>query len=100
MDDRDFRLRSLVRGTDEEFRSGLLGYLSVIYGALVLDGIVLRQTADRKFALSFPAQTDRGGRMHAYIRPVDDDARIAIERVILAQLGQRSNAEVATEDGR
>ena len=90
MDDREVRVRSWVRGTDEEVCSGLLGYLSVIYHDLVLDGITLRQTADRRFTLSFPARTDRAGRRHAYVRPADDAARIAIEREILAQLGQRA----------
>ena len=88
MDDREVRVRSWVRGTDDEVRTGLLGYLSVIYHDLVLDGVTLRQTADRRFALSFPAKTDRGGRRHPYFRPVDDDARRAIEREILRQLGQ------------
>jgi len=96
----DVRVRSWVRASDGDVRTGLLGYLSVIYHDLVLDGITLRQTADRRFALSFPAKTGRGGRKHAYIRPVDDAARIAIEREILGQLGQRPDAAVAAEDGR
>ena len=89
MTDREVRVRTWVRGTDAEARTGLLGYLSVIYGSLLLDGITLRQTADRRFALSFPARTDRGGRKHPYFRPVDDDARRVIEAEILRQLGQR-----------
>jgi len=100
MNDREVRVRTWVRSTDDEVRTGLLGYLSVIYHDLVLDGLTLRQTADRRFALSFPAKTGRGGRKHPYFRPVDDTARIAIEREILAQLGQRPDAAIATEDGR
>jgi len=96
----DVRVRTWVRGTDDEVRTGLLGYLSVLYHDLVLDGLTLRQTADRRFVLSFPAKTDRGGRKHPYFRPIDDTARIAIEREILAQLGQRPDAAVVAEEGR
>jgi hypothetical protein len=75
-----------VRGTDEEIRTGLLGYLSVFYGALILDCIVLRKTTAGRFALSFPARTDRWGRRHAYFAPIDDAARQQIERDILKGL--------------
>lgn len=88
MADPEVRVRSWVRGSDDDVRSGLLGYLSVSYGTLVLDGLVLRRTADGRLAISFPARTDRAGRRHSYIRPADDQARIAIEREILGQLGQ------------
>lgn len=88
MADPAVRLCSWVRAPDAEARTGLLGYLSIEYHDLVLDGVVLRRTADGRYALSFPARADRAGRRHAYIRPVDDDARRAIEREILGQLGQ------------
>jgi hypothetical protein len=78
----------------------LLGYLAVSYGALLLDGITLRRTAEGRFALSFPARTDRAGRRHAYVRPADDEARRAIENTILAQLGQRQDLDIAAEDPR
>lgn len=91
MADIDVRVRSWVRASDKDQRTGLLGFLSISYGALVLDGVVLRRTADGKFALSFPARTDRSGRRHAYIRPVDDAARQVIERELLWQLGERED---------
>jgi DNA-binding cell septation regulator SpoVG len=93
----DVRIRSWVRATDAEVRSGLLGYLSVYYGSLILDGIVLRRTEDGRFALSFPARTDRAGRRHPYFRPIDDDARREIEREILGQLGQHAEPSVRKE---
>ena len=93
----ELRVRTWVRGTDAEVRTGLLGYLSVEYGAIVLDSIVLRRTAEGRFALSFPARTDRAGRRHAYVRPVDDDARREIERAILGQLGQRPDVAPSRE---
>ena len=88
MNDREVRVRTWVRASDEDARDGLLGYLSVHYGQLVLDGITLRRTADDRYALSFPARTDRAGKRHSYIRPVDDDARREIEAEILWQLGE------------
>lgn len=93
MAEREIRIRSWVRAHSDEERSGLLGYLSVFYGALILDGIVLRRTAAGHFALSFPARTDRAGRRHAYIRPIDDDARKQIEREILQGLVANSPGE-------
>lgn len=89
MADHQVRLRSWVRASDAEMRTGMLGYLSVFYGSLVIDGIVLRRaggTAEARFMLSWPARTDRAGRRHAYARPADDTARRAIEREILGQL--------------
>lgn len=92
MNHADVRVRSWIKGTDAEARTGLLGYLSVEYGDLVLDGIVLRRTAEGRFTLSFPARTDRAGRRHSYIRPVDDQARREIESVILGKLGECEEA--------
>lgn len=85
------RVRTWVQGTDDNRRDGLLGYLSVFYGDLILDGIVLRRTAEGRYALSFPARTDRAGRKHSYIRPVDDQVRQDIERELLWQLGERED---------
>jgi hypothetical protein len=84
----DVRVRSWIRASDEDRRTGLLGYLSVTYGDLVLDSIVLRRTADGRYALSFPARTDRAGKRHAYVRPADDEARKTIEAELLWQLGE------------
>lgn len=84
------RVRSWIRGSDEDVRSGLLGFISVEFGPWIFDGITLRRTAEGRFALSFPARTDRAGRRHAYIRPSDDTARREIESQILRQLGQHT----------
>jgi hypothetical protein len=82
-------IRTWIRGTDDEVSTGLLGYLSVRYGDLVLDGIVLRRTAAGRLALSFPARTDRTGQKHPFVRPIDAAARQAIEAALLAQLRQQ-----------
>ena len=88
MADHEVRLRTWVAANETEIRSGLLGYVSVRYGDLILDGLVLRKTADGRYAISFPARTDRAGRKHSYIRPVDNAAREVIERELLWQLGE------------
>ena len=81
----EIRIHSWVRSTDDEQRTGLLGWLSIQYGLVVFDGITARRTESGKFTLSFPARTDRSGRRHAYIRPVDDAARRAIEAAVFGQ---------------
>lgn len=91
MADQQFRVRSWVRASDAEVRTGLLGWLSVELRNVILDGITLRRTTDGRFALSFPARTDRDGRRHPYIRPINDSARKEIEAEILGQLGQRED---------
>lgn len=96
MADHQVRVRTWVRASDEDVRNGLLGFISVEYGSLVLDGICLRRSAAGKFILSFPARTDRAGKRHSYVRPASDAARKAVEREILRQLGQREDLGVAT----
>lgn len=97
MADNEIRVRSWVRGTDDDLQSGLVGYLSLFVGDLVVDGVTLRITRDRRFALSWPAKTDRGGRRHPTVRPVDDEVRRRIEREILGQLGQHVGSATAQE---
>ena len=91
MDSQSVRVRTWVRGSDAEIRAGLIGYVSVEFGGLVLDGIVVRKTTDGRFTLSFPARTDRAGRKHPYIRPVSDQVRKEIEDELLWQLGERED---------
>ena len=95
----EVRVRTWVRASDEDVRTGLLGFLTLSYGRLVLDSICLRRTASGRLCLSFPAREDRAGRRHSYVRPEDDDARQAIERAILGQLGQRDDAHAEVADG-
>jgi len=89
MADHEVRLRTWVKATEAEIRTGLLGYVSVLYGDLLLDGLVLRRTADDRYAISFPARTDRAGRKHSLIRPANDEVRKTIEAELLWQLGER-----------
>lgn len=96
----DVRLRTWIRASAADERSGLLGYASIFVGNLIVDGIVLRRTASGRFALSYPARTDKSGHRHPYLRPIDDEARRAIERTLFAQLGQHHDIAIATEEER
>lgn len=82
----DIRIRSWVRASAEDQRDGLEGYLSLFVGLLVVDNITLRRTAEGRYALSFPRRTSKSGQHHAIVRPIDDQARQAIEHHLLAQL--------------
>ena len=83
------RLVSWVRGSDQDVREGLLGFVSVQLGRVILDGLTLRKTSGGRLALSYPSRTDRVGRRHPYVRPRDDAARIEIEREIIGLLANR-----------
>ena len=88
MADHEVRLRTWVAASEAETRTGMCGYLSIIYGPWIFDGLVLRKTAAGRYAISFPARTDRDGRKHSYIRPASDEVRKAIEAELLWQLGE------------
>ena len=64
---------------ESEQRSGLLGWVACSHGLVRLDGIVLRRTREGKLRLSF----SRGRGKCPPVRPLDDEARRAIERQIL-----------------
>jgi hypothetical protein len=60
---------------------GLLGWASfVLDDAVLVDGVALRRTRAGRLVLSFP------DRRHPRLRPVDDEARRAIERQVFAAL--------------
>jgi|JI10StandDraft_1071094.scaffolds.fasta_scaffold182783_2 DNA-binding cell septation regulator SpoVG len=97
MTDHMTRLRTWTKGSDQDLREGLLGWISVEYGSLVIDNITLRRTSSGRIVLSFPSRTARNGQKHAIVRPVDDRARQAIEAEILGQLGQAPKTTGAKE---
>ncbi len=85
----DIRIRTWVAGTEADVRSGLLGFVSLEFGPLILDSLTVRRTASGRIALSFPERQDRTGRRHAIYRPLDDDARVAIEHAVLGELARQ-----------
>lgn len=67
---------------------GLVGYLQFrINGALLVDGVTLRRTADGRCILSYPERRDRQGRGHALLRPTSDAVRAHIAGQVLRALG-------------
>lgn len=81
------RVRYTAASADEA-ETGLLGFIScVLNGALRLDGITLRRTANGRHALSFPGHRDGGGYQHFYIEPLNDRVRCEIEHQIFRALG-------------
>ena len=66
--------------------TGLLGWVSCTLGVVRVDGIALRRTRTGRLTLSFPARRGRGGEQHAYVRPLDDRARLAIEHEVFAAI--------------
>lgn len=98
MVDQSVRLRTWLRASDDDQRTGLLGWISVFLGDLIVDGITLRRMASGRLGLSFPQRRDKAGREHAIVRPLDNDARLRIEREILGQLGQRDDLQVVAGD--
>jgi len=73
-------------GSDRDLATGLVGYLSLVLGDLRLDGLTLRRNRAGGLTLSYPARTDRLGRKHPLVAPVDEQVRAELEREILDQL--------------
>jgi len=88
----NIRIRSWVRGSDDDIRTGLLGFLSVYYGDFAIDGITLRRTTDGRLVLSYPERKDKRGGRHPIVRPVDDAARQRIEKAILSEAATREGS--------
>lgn len=79
---------ALVAASFSLRKRGLAGWLSLtINGALRVDGVCLRQTADGRATLSFPSRRDGAGRDHPILRPLDDEARRQIEAEVFRALG-------------
>ena len=87
------RIRAWTRGTDDDRRQGLLGYIALEFGQLALDGVTVHKTAEGRLTLSFPSRTDRAGRRHPFIRPLHDEARREFEAAVLCALGEREDFE-------
>ncbi len=75
-----------IPASDADALRGLLAYVKLELGPLVLDGVTLRRHADGRLGLSYPERTDRSGRRHPLVRPVDDAARREIEEQVLREL--------------
>ncbi len=72
--------------SDADAERGLLAYVRFDFGPFIFDGVTLRRHGDGRLGLSWPERTDRQGRRHPLIRPVDDAARLEIEEQVLREL--------------
>jgi DNA-binding cell septation regulator SpoVG len=89
-----------IAASDTDAERGLLAYVKLEFGPLVLDGVTLRKHSDGRLGLSWPERTDRAGRRHPLVRPVDDEARREIEEAVLRELTrQELEADRATPRG-
>ncbi len=69
---------------------GLLGWLDLeVAGLVVIHGVALRRSRRGELALSWPAKNDSLGNRRAVVRPLDDRARVAVERQVLRELQLR-----------
>ncbi|MEZ6036756.1 MAG: hypothetical protein R3F29_04705 [Planctomycetota bacterium] len=53
--------------------------------------------APTRIGLSWPCRTAKNGVKHSIVRPVDDDARRAIEKQILGDLSEHVASETGLE---
>lgn len=82
MDEIEVRLRTWTRGSEDDERQGLLGFVSLDYGDIVLDSLVIRRTSAGRLTISWPERRDRHGRAHPYVRPRDEVSRRRIEKAV------------------
>lgn len=88
------QVRSWVPGNSDDVRDGLLAYLCVDTGGLVIDGLTVRRTVDGRTVVSYPCRRDRAGRKHPVVRPVSEQVRLEIERVVLQQMRDRMGLDL------
>lgn len=63
--------------------SGVLGFVTLeIGGLVVVEQLVVKRGLRKPYVLSFPARDDRHGNRHFTVRPLNDAARLEIERVV------------------
>ena len=78
---------SFTPAPEWERRRGLLGFLKfVLPEGLLVDGVALRRSPDGRYLFTWPAKKDRFGRERHHVRPLDDEARRAIEGELLDHL--------------
>lgn len=75
--------------SDADADRGLLAFVRLDLGPVQLDGITLRRTLDGRLTLAWPERTDRAGRRHALIRPIDDAARRELEHAVLLEMNRQ-----------
>jgi DNA-binding cell septation regulator SpoVG len=77
----------LAAASSPDVARGILGRVRMVVNGLVVQGVCLRRTLDGRLTLVYPARRDEGGEHQIVVRPVDDDARLAIEVQVFTALG-------------
>jgi len=78
----------LVAASPNDRKQGLVGFVSFrLNHGLKIDGVTLRRSEAGMFVLAFPARVDGMGRQHAYVRPLSDGVRCALEGAVFTALG-------------
>lgn len=85
-------IRKWTHGTPDDLRGGLLAYVQIEYGDVLID-VTARRTEAGRFALSFPERRDSKGRRHSVVRPIDDSARLAIEAAVFRAAAEAQGVE-------
>ena len=81
-----------IPASDAEAERGLLAYVKLEFGPLILDGVTLRRTLDGRLTLGWPERTDRQGNRHPLMRPISDAARLELENAVLRELNRQEEA--------
>jgi DNA-binding cell septation regulator SpoVG len=75
----------LVAASESDRASGLLYFATFALGPLEVH-VTVRSTREGRIVLSFPSRHDRAGRQWPLVRPINDDARRAIEEAVVAKV--------------
>jgi DNA-binding cell septation regulator SpoVG len=75
----------LVAATEADRASGLLYFATFTLGVLEVH-VTVRRTRGGRIVLSFPCRHDRAGRQWPLVRPINDEARQAIEAAVVAKV--------------
>ena len=81
-----------IPASDAEAERGLLAYVKLEFGPLILDGVTLRRTLDGRLTLGWPERSDRQGNRHPLMRPISDAARLELENAVLRELNRQEAA--------
>jgi hypothetical protein len=73
-------------GSRADRTTGLLGFVRLQYGDLLLDGLTLRRTLDGRLVLAFPRPSRRVGLARQLVGPAGPDVRQQIEAEVVAEL--------------
>ena len=90
---RDIRVEVLrvARAPRELREHGMLAWLRIRIGDIVVDGVSLREGLDGERSLSFPIRADARGRKHPVVHALDETTRRYIEAQVLAELEVKGN---------